>query len=80
MFLLTMENKGYSQNQTSLDTSNKIELDRKALNGKNNSNRVDINVLKSKLKASKVKEFKKNAFIISFLILILGILGVYFSF
>jgi len=75
-----MENKGYSQNQTSLDTSNKIELDRKALNGKNNSNRVDINVLKSKLKAAEVKEFKKNAFIISFLILILGALSIYLSF
>ena len=75
-----MEDKVSSQNNVNLETSNEIDVVEKPLNVNNNSNRVDINVLKSKLKASKVKEFKKNAFIISVLILILGILGVYFSF
>ena len=48
--------------------------DKKTLNS-----RVDINILKSKLQESEDKEFKKNMFILSFLVLGLGILGVYFS-
>ena len=75
-----MEDKVSSQNNVSLETSNEIDVVEKSLNVNNNSNRVDINVLKSKLKAAEVKEFKKNAFIISFLILILGALSIYLSF
>ena len=61
-------------------SSNDIEFDKKRLNVSNNSNRVDINILKSKLRATEAKEFKKNIFIFSFLILVLGILGIYLSF
>ena len=72
--------KSSLDNKTSTVSSNDIEFDEKPLNISNNSNRVDINILKSKLRATEAKEFKKNIFIISFLILILGILGIYLSF
>ena len=72
--------KSSLDNKTSTVSSNDIEFDKKRLNVSNNSNRVDINILKSKLRATEAKEFKKNIFIISFLILILGILGIYLSF
>ena len=72
--------KSSLDNKTSTVSSNDIEFDKKRLNVSNNSNRVDINILKSKLRAEEAKEFKKNTFIISFLILVLGILGIYLSF
>ena len=45
----------------------------------NNPNRVDINVLKSKLQESESKEFKKNVYILSSLVVGLGALGIYLS-
>ena len=72
--------KSSLDNRTSTVSSNDIEFDKKRLNVSNNSNRVDINILKSKLRATEAKEFKKNIFIFSFLILVLGILGIYLSF
>ena len=54
----------------------------KPLNSKINGKikeRVDINVLKSKLKETESKEFKKNLYLLSSLILILGFLGIYLS-
>ena len=41
--------------------------------------RVDINILKSKLQETESKEFKKNLIILSSLVLGLGILGIYLS-
>ena len=73
-------NKSFSDKQTDIETPKDIGFAKKPLNKDNNSNRVDINILKSKLRASEAKEFKKNTIMISFLILILGILGVYLSF
>ena len=69
-----------SDNQTSKEIRNDNGFNEKPLNISNNSNRVDINILKSKLRATEAKEFKKNIFIFSFLILVLGILGIYLSF
>ena len=43
------------------------------------SNRVDINVLKSKLQETESKTFKKNVFILITLVLALGALGIYLS-
>ena len=71
-----MDNKGFVSNQTNIETPNDIEVAEKPLKG---SGRVDINILKSKLQASESREFKKNLFILTFLILILGILGIYLS-
>ena len=42
-------------------------------------NRVDINILKSKLQKAESKEFKKNLIIFIVLFTILGILGISFS-
>ena len=71
-----MDNKGFVSNQTNIETPNDIEVAEKPLKS---SGRVDINILKSKLQASESKEFRKNLFILTFLILILGILGIYLS-
>ena len=71
-----MDNKGFVSNQTNIETPNDIEVAEKPLKS---SGRVDINILKSKLQASESREFKKNLFILTFLILILGILGIYLS-
>ena len=43
------------------------------------SQRVDINVLKSKLQETEAKEFKKNLTILSALIFVLGFMGIYLS-
>ena len=72
--------KGLTDHQTSIETPNDIGVPEKPLKqNKISSNRVDINVLKSKLQKSESKEFKKNLFILSSLIIALGILGIYFS-
>ena len=77
-----MENKGFADNQNSIETPNDAVMAEKPLDSKTNTKlkeRVDINVLKSKLKESESKEFKKNLYILSSLILILGFIGIYLS-
>ena len=75
-----MSDKGFADNQTSIETPNDIGVAVKPLTNQTNSGRVDINVLKSKLQESESKEFKKNMTILSALILALSVLGVYLSF
>ena len=75
-----MNNKGFADNQTSIETPNDIGVAEKPLSNQTVSGRVDINVLKSKLQESESKEFKKNITILSALILVLSVLGVYLSF
>ena len=75
-----MTTKGFADNNTNIETPNDIGVSEKPLKqNKISSNRVDINVLKSKLQKSESKEFKKNLFILSSLIIALSILGIYFS-
>ena len=76
-----MENKGFTDNKTNIETpSDGVIVTEKPLkNGRITSNRVDINVLKSKLQETESKEFKKNIYILSSLVLGLGILGIYLS-
>ena len=75
-----MNNKGFADNQSSIETPNDAELTEKPLKPNQiSSGRVDINVLKSKLLESESKEFKKNLYILTTLVLALGILGVYLS-
>ena len=75
-----MENKGFADNQKSIETPNDAIITEKPLKSKPiRQNRVDINVLKSKLQESESKEFKKNVYVLSTLILALGALGVYLS-
>ena len=80
MINLTMTFKGFTDNSVNIETPNDINLAEKPLKQERiQPNRVDINVLKSKLQESESKEFKKNLIIFSTLILGLGILGIYLS-
>ena len=75
-----MENKGFTENQANIETPNDVGIAEKPLNHHTrSSNRVDINVLKSKLQETESKEFKKNMWILSLLILTLGFIGIYLS-
>ena len=76
-----MENKGFADNKTNIETQNDgVVVAKKPLKPNQiSSGRVDINVLKSKLQESESKEFKKNLLILSTLVLGLGILGIYLS-
>ena len=80
MFKFIMTNKGFADTSANIETPNDIGVAEKPLKSKaDTSNRVDINVLKSKLQETESKEFKKNVVILSTLVLGLGILGVYLS-
>ena len=75
-----MSSKGFVDNQANVDIPNDISLSEKPLESKKiTSNRVDINVLKSKLQEKESKELKKNVIILSSLISGLGVLGIYLS-
>ena len=81
MFKFVMKNKGFADNKTNIETPNDgVVVAKKPLKPNQIiSSRVDINVLKSKLKESESKEFKKNLYILTTLVLVLGIIGVYLS-
>ena len=75
-----MTTKGFTEINNNIETPNDIDITEKPLKSKQiTTNRVDINVLKSKLQETESKEFKKNLYILSSLILALGVLGVYLS-
>ena len=72
--------KGFTDTNTNIETPNDVGGTEKPLKTKRiTSNRVDINVLKSKLQETESKELKKNIYVLSTLVLALGILGVYLS-
>jgi len=80
MFKLIMTNKGFTDNRLSIETPSDVLVTEKPLKNKQiKLQRVDINVLKSKLQETESKELKKNVLILSSLILTLGVLGIYFS-
>ncbi|MDC2997810.1 hypothetical protein OAY51_04355 [Candidatus Pelagibacter sp.] len=75
-----MTTKGFTENTNNIETPNDINVTEKPLNSnKISSGRVDINVLKSKLEAEQGKELRKNIFIFSFCVFLLGAIGVYLS-
>ncbi len=75
-----MENKGFADNNSNIETPNDVGVAEKPLKPNQiSSGRVDINVLKSKLQETESKEFKKNLYILSSLILAMGVLGIYLS-
>ena len=75
-----MTTKGFADNNAKIETPKEHGVAEKPLkNGNISTQRVDINVLKSKLQETESKEFKKNLGILSSLILALGILGIYLS-
>ena len=72
--------KGFVDNNNGIKTPNDIDTIKKPLNPEViTSSRVDINILKSKLKDSQNKEFRKNLIIFIFFLLTLGTLGIYLS-
>ena len=77
---MLMTTKGFADNTDNIETPNDIKVSEKPLNSnKISSGRVDINVLKSKLEEQQGKEFRKNLFIFSFCVLLLGSLGIFLS-
>ena len=75
-----MKNKGFTDYNTEIETPNNFGQSEKPLKTKRiQSNRVDINILKSKLQETENKEFKKNLFILTALFIVLGILGINLS-
>ena len=75
-----MTSKGFTDNTGNIETPNDIDVTEKPLNSnKISSGRVDINVLKSKLEAEQSKELRKNIFIFSFCVLLLGSIGIFLS-
>ena len=75
-----MTSKGFADNRTNVETPNDIGVSEKPLKSQTiTPNRVDINVLKSKLQETESKEFKKNVYILSTLVFGLGVLGIYLS-
>ena len=75
-----MVSKGFIDNQDNIETSNNVGLTEKSSKEDSVSvSRVDINVLKSKLQETQNKEFKKNLFLISLLILGMISLAIYLS-
>ena len=80
MFNLDMNNKGFADNRQNIETPKDIGGSEKPLKPEIiNRNRVDINVLKSKLQESENKEIKRNLLILSSLIFVLAVLGIYLS-
>ena len=75
-----MSIKGFTDQKNSIETTNGFSHNEKPLKtDQHKSNRVDINVLKSKLEQEQSKELKKNIIIFSFCIIILGSVGIYLS-
>ena len=75
-----MTSKGFAETNTNIETPNDISVAEKPLKSNiTKPERVDINILKSRLQETESKEFKKNIYILSSLVLGLGILGIYLS-
>ena len=75
-----MDNKGFAEEQVYIETPSNISNAEKPLKSETiTKNRVDINVLKSKLKEIENKEFRKNLIIFITFAIALGALGIYLS-
>ena len=74
-----MNNKGFAETETNIESPNDIGEAEKPLKNGTKSGRVDINVLKSKLHEIESKEFKRNVYILSVLVVGLASLGIYLS-
>tara|TARA_B100001248_G_scaffold48028_1_gene30721 strand:+ start:1211 stop:1441 length:231 start_codon:yes stop_codon:yes gene_type:complete len=72
--------RGFTNLSNEIENSNDFSDAEKPIKIRRSSlNRVDINILKSKLQKAESKEFKKNLIIFIVLFTILGILGISFS-
>ena len=64
---------------TKIETPNDDSFVEKPLNSQQVADRVDINVLMSKIRDVENKKLKRNLFLIMTLILVLAIFGIYAS-
>ena len=74
-----MSDKGFADNQTSIETPNDIGVAEKPLSNQTISGRVDINVLKSRIQVKQKEEYKKNLAIFVLFLLALTFAGIYLS-
>ena len=76
-----MNNKAFVKIDAKMDDIEDVNTtENSSQQDKSISKRVDINDLKAKLAETENKQFKKNIFILSILIITLCFLGLYFSF
>ena len=72
--------KDILENNNNIETStDAVDTENPSNSQKNKNNRVDINILKSKLEEQQSREFKKNLTIFSFCIFLLAAIGIYLS-
>ncbi len=72
--------KDILENNDNIETStDAVDSERSSYSQKNKINRVDINILKSKLEEQQSREFKKNLIIFSFCVFLLAAIGIYLS-
>jgi len=75
-----MNNKGNEAEITIDETRSYSVIEERPLKlSYNQSKKVDINVLKARVKALQTRESKKNISIFILTLLLLGVLGIYFS-
>ena len=75
-----MTDRGFTNLSNEIENPNDFSDAEKPIKIRRSSlNRVDINILKSKLQETESKEFKKNLLILIVLFTILAILGISFS-
>ena len=74
-----MRIKSFLEKSNNIKTPDNIDSEKRPIFEKNKSNRVDINVLRSKLEEQESREFKKNLSIFSICALLLAALGIYLS-
>ena len=75
-----MSSKSFLDKNKKIETPHDtIDSEKLSISEKYKSNRVDINILRSKLEEQESREFKKNLSIFSLCALLLVALGVYLS-
>ena len=78
-----MNNKGLTDLQNNISTPNDVISPEKPFKTEKGeqvtTNRVDINVLKSRIQERQNKEYKQNITIFVFFLITLGALGIYLS-
>tara|TARA_Y100000996_G_scaffold411868_1_gene396818 strand:+ start:1039 stop:1269 length:231 start_codon:yes stop_codon:yes gene_type:complete len=75
-----MNNKGFEVNKSLVETLNVDDSSKKPFNSSTNrADKVDINILKSRIQEQQNKEYKKNITIFCIFVISLGALGIYLS-
>ena len=72
--------EGFAEVNDNLETPTNDNTTEKPLSlNKKKSNKVDINILKSKMQKAEKLELKKNIFILALLIIVLAFFGIYLT-